>query len=77
MIYLVFLSMLFFKKKEKLFRCAGSLLWHVGSNSLPKDRTQVPCIGSEKSYPLGHQRSPTPRISDTHYLPLPEAQVQT
>ena len=57
--------------------CAGSLLRHVGSSSLPKDRTQVPCFGSKKSYPLDHQGSPAPRISDTHYFPLPEAEVQT
>ena len=32
---------------------------HVGSSSLTRDRTQAPCIGSAKSYPLDHQRSPS------------------
>ena len=31
---------------------------HVGSGSLTRDRTQVPCIGSSESYPLRHQESP-------------------
>ena len=30
---------------------------HVGSSSLTRDRTQVPCIGSVESYPLRHQGS--------------------
>ena len=32
-----------------LFGCTRSLLWHVGSSSLTKDRTQAPCVGSKKS----------------------------
>ena len=31
---------------------------HVGSNSLTRDGTWVPCIASVESYPLHHQRSP-------------------
>ena len=34
------------KKKNYLFKCARSLLWHVGSNSLIRDQTQAPCTGS-------------------------------
>ena len=29
--------------------CTGSLLWHVGSSSLTKDRTRAPCTGNVKS----------------------------
>ena len=32
----------------------GSLLPHVGSNSLARDQTQAPCIGSPESWPLDH-----------------------
>ena len=32
-----------------LFSCAGSLLWHVGSNSLTRNQTQAACIGSVAS----------------------------
>ena len=35
-----------------------SSLWHVGSGSLTRDRTQVPCIGSLKSQPRDHQGHP-------------------
>ena len=31
---------------------------HVGSSSLIRNQTQVPCIGSTVSYPLVHQGSP-------------------
>ena len=41
-----------------LFGCSGSSLRHVGSSSLTKDQTQVPCIGSLVSYPLDHQGNP-------------------
>ena len=34
-------------------------LWHVGSNSLTRDLTQVPCIGSLESQSLDHQGIPT------------------
>ena len=40
---------------------AGRLLGcsiYMGSSSLTRDRTQVPCIGSAESYPLCHQGSP-------------------
>ena len=40
------------KKKDKTFiwLChAGSWLWHVGSSSLTRDRTQAPCIGGAES----------------------------
>ena len=33
-------------------------LQHVGSSSLTRNRTPVPCIGSEESQPLNHQGSP-------------------
>ena len=40
---------------------------HAGSSSLTRDPTQAPCIGSEESYPLDHQGSPSchssPRIN--------------
>ena len=32
-----------------------SLLWHVGSSSLTRARTQVTCIGSDESQPLKAQ----------------------
>ena len=37
-------------------------LWHAGSSSLTRDRTWAPCIGNVESYPLNHQRRPSPRI---------------
>ena len=33
-------------------------LWHVGSGSLTRDRTQAPCIGSMEFKPLDHEGSP-------------------
>ena len=41
-----------------LFGCAEFSLQRVGSSSLSRDQTWVPCIGSAKSYPLDHQGSP-------------------
>ena len=41
-----------------LFGCARSYLWHVGSSSLTRVQTQVPCIGSSKCQQLDHQGSP-------------------
>ena len=35
-----------------------SSLWHAGSSSLTRDKTQAPCIGSTESQPLDHQQSP-------------------
>ena len=32
--------------------------WHLGSNSLTRDRTQAPYIGSAEFQPLNHQGSP-------------------
>ena len=32
---------------------------YVGSSSLTRDRTRVPCIGSAQSYPWDHQGSPS------------------
>ena len=32
----------------------GSLLPHVGSNSLAREQTQAPCIGNPESWPLDH-----------------------
>lgn len=37
---------------------SGSQLWHAGSSSPVRTRTQPPCIGSSESYPLEHQGSP-------------------
>ena len=37
---------------------------HVGSNSLTRDRTWAPCVGSAESYPLCHQGSP----QNPHFL---------
>lgn len=33
-------------------------LWHGGSSSLIKDRTQAPCIGNTESQPVDRQGSP-------------------
>ena len=74
-----------------LFGCSRSWLRHVNSqlqqvesNSLTRDRTQAPCIGSLESYPLNHQGRPEaslfkvtcncPAKPNGHffvYLPLP------
>ena len=35
-----------------------NLLCHVGCNSLTKDQTWAPCIGSAECWPLDHQGSP-------------------
>ena len=35
-----------------------TLLLHMGSSSLTRDRTHPPCIGSTESWPLDHQGSP-------------------
>ena len=43
---------------ESLLPCSGSQLWHARSSFLTRDRTQAPCIGSMKSWPLDHQGSP-------------------
>ena len=49
-----------FKILIYLFGHAGFQLWHVGSSSLTRDRTQAPCIGSAdvQSQPLDHRGSP-------------------
>ena len=40
------------------FLSFGHATWHVGSYSLTRDQTHVPCNGSWESSPLGHQGSP-------------------
>ena len=57
----VFIHDLFLKVTKQLIRLCWVLvvvcgifffffrLWHVGSRSLTRDRTQVPCIGSAES----------------------------
>ena len=40
---------LFFNICFYLFGCAGSYLWHVGSNSLTRDPTRAPRIGNVES----------------------------
>ena len=34
------------------------MLWPMGSSSLTRDHTSVPCTGSVKFYPLDHQGGP-------------------
>ena len=44
-----------------IFSCSMRDLWHVGSSSLLRDQTCPtfpPTLGSTKSWPLDHQRSP-------------------
>ena len=54
------------------FRC-----WHLSSNSLTRNRTQAPCIGTAESQPLDHQGSPSSfnfnerRLGHTHFCILP------
>ena len=54
------------------FRC-----WHLRSNSLTRNRTQAPCIGTAESQPLDHQGSPSSfnfnerRLGHTHFCILP------
>ena len=38
-----------------LFGCGWFYLQHVGSSSLTRDQTRVPCIGSLESYSLDHR----------------------
>ena len=45
-------------KSFHLFSCTGSQLRHMGSSSLTRDRTWVPCIGSKESQPVDHQGRP-------------------
>ena len=47
----------FFLILKNLFGCARSSLLHVGSNSLTRNWTQVPCSSSLVSYPVLHQGS--------------------
>ena len=41
------------------FGCTGSQGQHMGSSSLTRDRSLVPCTGSSESWLLGHRRSPS------------------
>ena len=49
---------------------ANSQLWHVGSNSLTRDRTWAPCIGSAESQPLDHQGSPRIKVLNFNKVQL-------
>ena len=67
---LVFLSFFFniylFIWLRQVLLAAGGLLscgMQVGSSSLTRDQTRVPCIGSTESYPLRHQGSPQTFLS--------------
>ena len=43
----------------RIFSCGmQTQLWHVGSSSLTRDQSSVPCIGSTESQPLDHQEVP-------------------
>ena len=52
--------------EQHLLGCARFSFQHVGSNSLTRDETQAPWIGSTESWPQGTRKFPIPILLKGH-----------